>query len=200
MGSKVSNLKERAYGLSGKRSKILAGLAALILLGLITETGFYAGEETGDSPAFNRADVMFMNMMIIHHDQAIEMAELAENKTENKNILELSGNISEAQRAENRQMVEWLGELGYQRPEDGHRMAGMASQEQMNQLENSTDKEFDRLFSELMITHHRGGINMAQSFSQRGSHPELINLEEKMIETQQKEIRMMQNWQRSWNQ
>jgi uncharacterized protein (DUF305 family) len=181
-----------------RKTTIAAVIALAITVFLLVPLNGPDGENSSDSN-FNRADVMFMNMMIIHHDQAIEMAELAENRTDNDNILELSRNISRAQRAENEQMAEWLRDLGYQRPRDGHRMAGMASAEQMQQLRNSEDREFDQLFSELMITHHRGGIQMAQSFSQRGRNPELIGMEEQMVETQQKEIEMMQDWRENWS-
>ena len=167
---------------------------ALALFVLSTPLSEPESRDTG----FNRADVMFMNMMIIHHDQAIEMAELSTNRTDNENILELSRNISKAQRAENEQMAEWLRELGYQRPVRGHRMAGMASQEQMQRLENSSGREFDRLFSELMIVHHRGGIQMAQSFSQRGRNPELIEMEKGMVRAQTEEIEKMQKWRSNW--
>lgn len=166
----------------------------LALFALSTPSSEPEPRDTG----FNRADVMFMNMMIIHHDQAIEMAELAPNRTDNKNILELSRNISEAQKAENEQMAEWLRELGYQRPIRDHRMAGMASQEEMQRLENSSGREFDRLFSELMIRHHRGGIQMAQSFSQRGRNPELIEMEKGMVKAQTEEIEKMQRRRRNW--
>lgn len=171
------------------------------LAGLFFFSAFINGpaEQENSDSGFNRADVMFMNMMIVHHDQAIEMAQLSENRTDNENILELSENISGVQRAENEQMAEWLRELGYNRPRGGHRMAGMASQEQMQELKNSEGKEFDELFAELMIRHHRGGINMAQSFSQRGSYPELIEMEKQMVEAQQNEIEMMKDWQESWN-
>lgn len=182
---------------NGRKTTVVLVIALASLLFLFAFTNISPEEGTSDN-SFNRADVMFMNMMIVHHDQAIEMAELAPNRTDNENILELAGNITEAQREENEQMAEWLRELGYQRPRDGHRMAGMASQAQLQKLRNSDGKEFDRLFSDLMITHHRGGIQMAQTFSQRGSNPELIQMEKQMIETQQNEIQMMQKWQEGW--
>ncbi|QKQ98382.1 DUF305 domain-containing protein [Candidatus Nanohaloarchaea archaeon] len=177
---------------------LIAGAALIFLVAFFVPLNNAPAKNSSET-GFNRADLMFMNMMIIHHDQAIEMAELAPNRTDNENILELSRNISEAQRAENEQMAEWLRELGYQRPVRGHRMAGMASQEEMQRLKNSSGRGFDRLFSELMIRHHRGGIQMAQAFSRRGSYPELIQMEKQMIEAQQKEIQLMQEWQQNWN-
>lgn len=192
LGGKVSTL------ISNERLKILAISFVLISLGVTAVNGFSGGGET-ESSDFNRADVMFMNMMIVHHDQAIEMSKLAPNRTDNENILGLSRNISEAQRAENEQMAEWLRELGYRRPVRGHRMAGMASQEQMQRLENSTGREFDILFSELMITHHRGGIRMAQNFIRSGRNSELIEMEKGMVRAQTEEIEKMQKWRKNWS-
>lgn len=189
MGQRTSNFGDKISALiPGERRRMIVALAVLTVLGLIAVNSFYNSSEPADSSSFNRADIMFMNMMIIHHDQAIEMAELAENRTDNENILELSGNISKAQRSENEQMAEWLRQLGYQRPVRGHRMAGMASNEEMERLENSTGSEFDLLFSKLMIEHHRGGIQMAQNFIQSGRNPELIELEREMVEAQTQEI------------
>ena len=108
----------------------------------------------------------------------------------------LAENISEAQTRENRQMAEWLRQQGYQRPRNGHRMAGMASQEQMQRLENSEGKDFDRLFAELMIEHHRGGIEMARNFREVGRYSELKNMQTGMIQAQQTEIEKMKKWQK----
>lgn len=199
MGQRTSNFGDKISALiPGERRRMIVALAVLTVLGLIAVNSFYNSSEPADSSSFNRADIMFMNMMIIHHDQAIEMAELAENRTDNENILELSGNISKAQRSENEQMAEWLRQLGYQRPVRGHRMAGMASNEEMERLENSTGSEFDLLFSKLMIEHHRGGIQMAQNFIQSGRNPELIELEREMVEAQTQEIQLMQKWRENW--
>ena len=184
--------------ISGDKTKILAAFIALVFLGLILVNSIYVDSNPAASTGFNREDIMFMNMMIVHHDQAIEMAELAPNRTDNENILELSSNISEAQRTENEKMASWLRELGYQRPVRGHRMAGMASQEEMRRLENSSDREFDRLFAELMIRHHRGGIQMAQNFIRSGRNPELLELEKGMVRAQKAEIEKMLSWKQTW--
>lgn len=171
--------------------------ASILILGLALLTGFVLlqpNEEKSESSDFNRNDVMFMNMMIVHHNQAIEMAELSENRTENENILELSNNISEAQVRENKQMTEWMQELGYN-PGNHHRMAGMASREEMQQLRDSSGSEYNKLFAELMIEHHEGGIAMAQNFYNSGENTDLREMQGQMIEAQQNEIEKMQRWQ-----
>lgn len=169
--------------------------ASVAVLGLMLLAGvlIQIGQDSGQS-SFNRNDVMFMNMMIVHHNQAIEMAELSANRTDNGKILDLSENISEAQTRENEQMRAWMQELGYN-PGNHHPMAGMASREQMQQLRDSNGSEYNKLFAELMIEHHEGGIAMARSFYNSGANTELGEMQRQMIEAQQKEIRKMQKWQ-----
>ena len=184
---------EKYYASFSKHKNLIIGVALLIGL----TTGFALSQTPKDNSnenEFNRQDLMFMNMMIVHHDQAIRMAEMSENRTDNENILELSDNISEAQRSENEQMTTWMNELGYEAG-NHHAMAGMASQEEMQRLKNSEGEKFDRLFAELMIEHHRGGIEMARNFREVGRHSELKRMQTRMIETQQNEIDKMEKWQ-----
>lgn len=189
------NLRDK---LSEKISPGMFFAAAVIVLGLAAVPALLELSDREQSPSesseFNRNDLMFMNMMIVHHDQAIEMAEMAENRTDNEKVLQLARNISEAQRAENQQMTEWMQKMGYE-PGAHHRMAGMASPQEMDALEDSEGAEFDRLFAELMIEHHKGGIDMARNFREVGKHSELRQMQTQMIETQQKEIEKMQKWQ-----
>lgn len=181
------------------KKMLFTGAAILLLAGLVF---FGISGIPDNSPnqtsEFNRADLMFMNMMIIHHDQAIEMAELAENRTENENILELSQKISEAQRTENEKMSDWLREAGFNRPMRGHRMAGMATQQEMNELRQSEEQEFDLLFSELMIEHHEGGIQMARAEVQNGKSEKVVELAQGMIDVQGQEVEKMKTWRNEW--
>ena len=178
---------------------IFAGVGVLILA-TVASFGMFGtpNQPSNQVSEFNRADLMFMNMMIIHHDQAIEMAELAENRTENENILELSQNISQAQTSENQKMSEWLREAGFNRPTRGHRMAGMATQQEMNELRQSEGQEFDLLFSELMIEHHEGGIEMARAEVQNGKSEKVVELAQEMIDVQQEEVEKMEIWRNEW--
>lgn len=183
-----------------RRELLLSSLIGLVFLAAIFQgLEIVDNNETNDQEAeFNRADLMFMNMMIIHHDQAIEMAELAPELTGNQNILELAENISEAQRSENEKMATWLRDSGFRRPREGHRMAGMASSYDMQRLENSEDREFDMLFSELMITHHRGGIQMARAVVENGRSQKVEEIAQTMIRAQQEEVNLMEEWRNEW--
>ena len=154
---------------------------------------------TMDESVFNRADIMLMNMMIVHHEQAVEMSQLAPNRTKNENVLELARNISQAQQSEIDTMSSWLNDVGRQRPRGmGHRMAGMASPKEMNLLEQSTGDEFDGRFANLMIEHHKGGIGMAKREVQRGRNDELVSLAEDMVSVQRCEVNLIQGWLTDW--
>lgn len=179
--------------IENRRALFFSALMVIAFLAVAFQ-GVELPEANGQDAEFNRADLMFMNMMIIHHDQAIEMSELASRRTENQNILELAENISEAQRNENEKMASWLREAGFRRPTNGHRMAGMASSEEMRQLENSEGREFDMLFSELMIEHHVGGIQMARAVVENGKSEKVEELAQTMIDVQQEEVNKMEEW------
>lgn len=197
----VMEVPDRISEISFTDRKTTLGLSIALLLIIGVSTFIVLNDSEADNPEdrvseeqFNRNDVMFMNMMIVHHDQAIKMSELAENRTDNENILELSRNISQAQKAENQQMTEWMRSLGFE-PGNHHPMAGMASREEMQQLRDSNGSEFNQLFAELMIEHHEGGIAMARNFRETGRHSELKQMQGQMIEAQQKEIAIMRKWQ-----
>ena len=118
--------------------------------------------------SYTVADVDFMQDMIIHHHQALLMAILAAPSTNNQAILDLAGRIDVSQADEISFMQDWLGEREEQVSDPTaehsehthHNMMGMATPEQMTQLAESKSTDFDRLFLQLMITHHDGAIKM----------------------------------------
>lgn len=120
--------------------------------------------------SFTPADARFMQDMIPHHHQALVMSRLAPDRTNNPEILDLAGRIDGSQADEIAFMQDWLRERGEDVPDPTahhamhthHDMAGMASPEQMAQLEASEGTAFDRLFLQLMIPHHDGAIKMVE--------------------------------------
>lgn len=118
--------------------------------------------------AFSPADVRFMQDMIPHHHQALEMAALAPERTNRPELLEAARRIEASQTAEIDFMREWLATRGQRVPDPAdhgamhahHHMAGMATPEQMAALAVATSTGFDRLFLELMIRHHDGALKM----------------------------------------
>ncbi|MFI6924347.1 DUF305 domain-containing protein [Nonomuraea spiralis] len=146
------------------------------------------------SPSFNDADVMFAQMMIPHHEQAVEMAELAPGRAGDAEIKELAAKIKAAQDPEIQTMKGWLAEWGKPAPSEGmgHEMPGIMSAEDMKKLEGAKGKSFDKLFAEQMIAHHKGAIDMARTEQASGSNPQAKELA-KVIETaQQAEVAQMQ--------
>ncbi|MBB2910746.1 uncharacterized protein (DUF305 family) [Streptosporangium becharense] len=151
--------------------------------------------------SFNEADVMFAQMMIEHHRQAVEMADLAETRATNPEVKQLAGKIKEAQQPEIDTMTGWLSEWGVpgtpapaETPSEGmggHGMPGMMSPEDMRKLEAAEGAEFDRLFLRMMIDHHEGAIKMARIEQERGTSPEAEELAKIIETTQQAEIEQM---------
>lgn len=122
-------------------------------------------DHQSDSAAagFSSDDIMFAQMMIPHHEQAIEMSTLAETRAENPEVKALAAKIKAAQAPEIEIMKGWLTKAGASL-DMGHaaHMDGMLSDDQMQALRNATGKEFDRLFLEGMILHHEGAVEMAE--------------------------------------
>ena len=122
---------------------------------------------------YTPADVDFMQGMIVHHQQAVEMAALVEGRTNNEDIVSLAGRIDASQEDEIEFMTTWLTDRGepvaMQMSHSGgdhsmhhghHEMMGMATPAQMAELAASSGTAFDRLFLQLMIRHHAGAIDM----------------------------------------
>ncbi len=120
--------------------------------------------------AYSPDDVRFMQDMIPHHHQALEMSKLAPARTNNPEVRDLAARIEASQADEIAFMQQWLAERGEDVPDPAandamhtsHSMAGMASPEQMAELAGASSTDFDRLFLELMIRHHDGAVKMVK--------------------------------------
>ena len=108
------------------------------------------------------ADIMFLQMMIPHHQQAIDMSELAATNSQNPELLALAKEIAAAQGSEIVMMKNWLAKAGASEEMGhmGHDMGGMLSDEDLKKLQSSTGKEFDQLWLQGMTGHHDGAIDM----------------------------------------
>lgn len=141
----------------------------------------------------NEADVTFARSMIPHHSEAIEMAQLAPERAESPDVLDLAARIEAAQQPEIEQMESWLEAWGESDGtamdmDDMGSMPGAMSEEDMAALEAASGAEFDRMFLEMMVEHHRGAISMAETEVAEGAFPDAVALAEKIIEDQQAEI------------
>lgn len=153
---------------------------------------------TGTSGA-SPADAMFAQMMIPHHEQAVEMSTLAETRASSPQIKELAAEIKAAQQPEIDQMTAWLEEWGVpvlsgdeaMGDHGGHGMSGMLTKDQMQQLADASGSDFDRLFAEFMIVHHEGAIEMAEDVVD-SQDPRVAALAAEIIATQAEEIAQLQ--------
>lgn len=136
-------------------------------------------EEASDlaNMEYSLGDIRFLQGMIPHHAQAKEMSALAESRTNNDAVLAVASRITLSQDDEIAMMQGWLRERGLEvTAEDAHHaadfelMAGMLSDEQMEELAAASGPEFDRLYLEYMIDHHQGALDMVEMLlDQRGS-------------------------------
>lgn len=167
---------------------------------------------TAKLPPSSLKDVEFMQGMIHHHAQAVEMTALIESRTNNKAIRKLGAKISQSQAQEIDFMKRWLtlhgektemqmaampGMEGMNHSSSGgHLMPGMLTPKQMEKLRNAKGAEFDRLFLKGMIQHHEGALVMVKdlfSAAGTGQDAEVFNFASDVDTGQRGEIRIMQN-------
>jgi uncharacterized protein (DUF305 family) len=159
-------------------------------------------------PPRSQADVEFMQGMIMHHSQAVEMTALIGSHTENKDLRLLGARISSSQLDEIKFMRRWLaargervsmaklGMPGMEMPREAMAlMPGMLTLEQMKALRNAKGAEFDHLFLTGMIQHHNGALTMVKDLfdtAGAGQDAELFNFATDADNSQRAEIRIMQ--------
>jgi len=159
-------------------------------------------------PPPSPADVKFMQGMIMHHAQAVEMTALIESHTQNKELRSLGARISSSQSDEMNFMKRWLAARGEpvapqmphthgtHKPDHHMLMQGMLTSKQMDALKKAKGKEFDRLFLKGMIQHHNGALIMVKELfdtAGAGQDAELFNFASDVDSGQRAEIRVMEN-------
>jgi uncharacterized protein (DUF305 family) len=154
-------------------------------------------------PARSRKDVEFMQGMIMHHAQAVEMTAIIESRTANKNVRLLGDRIRQSQSDEISFMKRWLEVRGEavspQMDMADHQhhtlMPGMLTAKQMDALKKAKGPEFDRLFLAGMIQHHKGALVMVEDLfntAGAGQDAELFNFASDVDSGQRAEIRSME--------
>ena len=157
---------------------------------------------TSRPPGDDSPEAGFARDMMIHHAQAVQMAEIVRDRTENEAIRALAQQITLSQRAEIGHMQGWLAAWSLQSTSDepamswmGHPtegdMPGMATPEELNRLMEASPEEADTLFLLLMIPHHKGAIPMIEAVLDRTDRPEVRRLAEYMAASQRQEIELM---------
>jgi len=139
-------------------------------------------------------DIMFAQMMIPHHQQAVEMSDLALKNSNNPQVLKLAEQIKAAQEPEISQMKSWLSSAGQSLMGDhGMHMDGMLSDDEIEQLRQSTGIVFDKLFLTGMIAHHEGALSMV-SMIKDSENEEAKTLAQNIKVSQSAEIDLMKRY------
>jgi uncharacterized protein (DUF305 family) len=154
------------------------------------------------APSDSSPEAGFARDMMVHHAQAVEMAEIVRDKTGSEEIRTLAADIALTQQAQIGQMqgwlqvwdlpptgtepaMSWMGE-----PHEG-RMPGMASPEEINNLQQAPPEEAEALFLQLMVPHHEAAVPMAQAVLEETDRKEVERLAGSIMASQQAEIELM---------
>ncbi|CAB4932662.1 unannotated protein [freshwater metagenome] len=203
------------------RTRALSALALTLALGAgLTACGDDAGSSGSSGSAtevstteHNDADVAFASDMITHHAQALSMVDLTLDRTLDPEVQALAEDIRAAQGPEIETMADWLTKWGEEVPETmrdhanaGHDMddmsdnmddmghddmPGMMTAEDMDALENASDAAFQDMWLEMMIEHHEGAVEMAETETEDGQYKDAVDLAGQIIDAQKKEIDTM---------
>ena len=155
-------------------------MCALLLSGCATATQL--------NSQYSADDISFAEQMIPHHEQAIEMSEIALLNSTNPDVLQLAQEIKDAQSPEIEVMKGWDGVKTSTHA--GHMMDGMLSESELADLRDAKGKAFDLLFLQEMIKHHEGAIEMAQAVV-NSKNKAVADLATSIIKTQELEISTM---------
>lgn len=146
-------------------------------------------------PRHNEADVLFVRMMVPHHEQALQMAALVPSRAGGTGVISVADRIRASQQPEVEVLRSWLRDRNL-RPdvESGHQhhtMHGMQSPAAIAALTSATGTAFDRMFIEMMSAHHQGAIGMAQAVLTAGVDPQIRELARNIAFEQAVEINRM---------
>jgi uncharacterized protein (DUF305 family) len=151
-----------------------------------------SGSSNSSDTGFTGADTMFLQMMIPHHQQAVDISEVALKVSKNAELLALAKIIMRDQKSEILQMKSWL-QLAGSSEDMGHsmkNMGGMLGEEELKALNEATGKEFDVLWLKGMIGHHDGAIHMSEMIRD-ASNLEIKAFGEKIVKDQSAQITQM---------
>ncbi|WP_168218639.1 DUF305 domain-containing protein [Nocardioides eburneiflavus] len=178
--------------------------APVVQLGAPGESGTTLSPEEAESieePAYTDADVAFVQGMIPHHQQALEMTALVDRRADDPGLAAMAERIEVTQVAEIVQLQGWLTGRGESvsgmhagHSDGGHGMPGMLTPQEMARLERASGPRFDRLFLQGMIRHHEGAVVMVEMLlteGEGGQESEVFQLASHIGTDQQVEIAAM---------
>jgi len=141
----------------------------------------------------------FLQQMIQHHRGAVEMAKMVSSHTKRLELVDLATRIASTQGKEIVELTQWLKEWQGAVPEKvPNQIADKQMKGGMPMFEAARDSAFDKMFLEMMIEHHAGGVRMSRLVAEKSTRPELLKFAGKVIKDQTAEIRQMKDWKNLW--
>lgn len=143
----------------------------------------------------NEADVTFVSHMVVHHQQALDMAGLAPQRASSDSVKGIAARIADSQRVEIEALNSWLKQHNAEHAAHDATgpMPGMATPAQLDELKAASGPAFDALFLRLMITHHEGALTMSHEVQGKGSNARVQDLADEVIAVQSGEINRMRD-------
>lgn len=178
--------------------------------GMMQMMGIRSNTTQNGREMMGNIDRTFIEQMIPHHEDAITMANLAQDKAQHEEIKTLSVNIKKGQSSEIEQMKSWYKDWYGEDVPQNNKVMGMhgmssSSSTHMGMMGDDTDTEtledasnFDKAFIEEMIPHHQMAVMMANMLLQSTNRPEMKQLAKNIINAQTKEINQMRQWYTDW--
>jgi uncharacterized protein (DUF305 family) len=193
---------------SPRSRSLLVVLAALALaVAACASPEQQASPESGD---FSGSDISFLQGMLPHHADGVGMAELVDERTEREELVAFAEQVRTRQQAEVAEMRELLersgageGDGGGEVDDDAEDALGDDDAErtpaQRSELEALDGTPFDLTFLDRMIAHHESAIRDAQRYIDRGDHPDVLALAERIVAEQSDELEQMERWRDQWS-
>ncbi|MDI6101916.1 DUF305 domain-containing protein [Actinoplanes sp. NEAU-A12] len=147
-----------------------------------------------DGTPFNKADVTYAQMMIAHHAQALQMADLVPDRAADQGVKNIASRITAAQGPEISVLRTWLSDRGQPGSDPAHdhsTMPGMQPAAALAELTAARGADFDRRFVAMMTAHHRGALTMVNDLFKSGSDERLSKMAKETAIEQDIEIRRM---------
>lgn len=194
------------------RTRVLSALTLTLALGVgltacSDDTDTTAATSEVSTTEHNDADVTFATDMIQHHSQALSMVDLTLDRPLDPEVQALAEDIRAAQAPEIETMADWLTKWGEDVPETmrdhvnseggmddmdhGDQMPGMMTSDDMDALENASDAEFQGMWLEMMVEHHEGAVEMAETEQADGQFKDAVDLAGQIVDAQKQEIETM---------
>ena len=191
-----------------KKTGILTGIIVVLLVIIMSmgmsrnnDGGFFGmhgfgmmdSDEARSTMELSGADIMFLQMMIPHHQQAVDISELAINTSKDAELIALATDIRDGQKAEIIQMKSWLRaadaetDMGHSM---GEAMGGMLTDTELSELKSATGNDFDLLWLRGMTNHHVGALHMS-TMIRDARNAEIKRFGENIVSAQTAQIEQM---------